>query len=128
MPLNCWRCGSDLAALSLPLSRGDTCRQCGIELHVCRLCVHYDPDIARQCREDDADDVHEKERANFCEWFQPSPDAWRAEQPGGSQRATSELAALFGDDESGAEPSGSEASGGDDPWARIQSLTGDGED
>jgi hypothetical protein len=101
------------------------CGNCGIELHVCRMCVHFDAGVARQCREDDAEDVHEKERANFCEWFEPSPEAGRG-QSGSSQGAANELAALFGDAESTSE-SGADVSADDDPWARIQSLAGNRE-
>ena len=74
--LSCWQCGGDLSALSLPISRRDLCRHCASELHVCRMCRHYDRDVARQCREDDAEDVTEKERLNFCDWFEPSEDAF----------------------------------------------------
>ena len=49
--LSCWRCGAALAKLTLPLSRLDECPSCSMPLHVCRMCVHYDPAVARQCRE-----------------------------------------------------------------------------
>lgn len=91
----CFRCGASLSALSLPIERRDLCPDCGIELHVCRMCVHFDPAVARQCREDDADDVKEKELANFCDYFEPSENAF---DPGGkseADRALAELEAMF---------------------------------
>lgn len=95
--LQCHRCGASLAALSLPLSRRDHCPQCSAELHACRMCEHYDPAVPKQCREDDAEEVMDKERANFCEWFRPSANAFDPERAGRSARAQDQLAALFGE-------------------------------
>lgn len=49
------------------------------------------------CREDDAEDVSDKEKVNFCEWFEPSPDAFDPAQAAASTRAEAELQALFGE-------------------------------
>lgn len=94
--LACFRCGASLEALSLPLTRRDQCPDCSADLHVCRMCVHFDRNVARQCREDGADDVTEKERPNFCEWFQPSPNAFDPARKSEAQAAQAALAALFG--------------------------------
>lgn len=94
--LVCWKCGASLADLSLPLQRLDECRQCGAQLHVCKLCQFYSPAVAKQCRETIADEVKEKERANFCGYFDPRPDAWSAAGQSGAARARGELEALFG--------------------------------
>lgn len=93
--LVCWRCGENLAALSLPLSRMDECPACSVHLHVCRMCSFYDPAVTRACREDDADDVGEKERANFCDYFQPMPNAFDASAAAAEQQARNELDNLF---------------------------------
>lgn len=91
----CWRCGASLAALSLPYSRHDECRQCRAELHVCRLCRFYDVTVAKQCREPVAEEVRDKERANYCDYFEPRLDAF---QPRGSaaDEARAALEKLFG--------------------------------
>ena len=34
-------------------------------------CKNYDPQVAEQCKERDADPVTDKERANFCEFYSP---------------------------------------------------------
>ncbi|HLT91922.1 MAG TPA: hypothetical protein VKZ85_13375 [Woeseiaceae bacterium] len=94
--LRCYRCGASLAALTLPLSRHDACPQCAASLHSCRMCRHYDPRVPKQCREDDAEEVMDKEVANFCEWFVPSPDAFDPGRSREAARARSELEALFG--------------------------------
>lgn len=68
--LVCWRCGASLAALTLPLSRTDSCRACRAEVHVCRMCRFYDTRKAKSCAEPVADEVGDKERANFCGYFE----------------------------------------------------------
>jgi len=70
--LVCWRCGASLAALTLPLSRTDSCRACRAEVHVCRMCRFYDTRKAKSCAEPVADEVGDKERANFCGYFEPA--------------------------------------------------------
>lgn len=92
----CWRCGASLAALSPPFGRLEECPSCRSPLHVCRMCVSYDRSRPRQCREDDAEDVREKERPNFCDWFRPRPDAYDAAEAEAARRAAGELEALFG--------------------------------
>ena len=66
----CWRCGHSLEELSMPPGRLDECPECRSQLHVCRMCAFFNPEVIRACREDDADEVMEKERANFCDYFQ----------------------------------------------------------
>ena len=94
--LVCWRCGESLADLPLPLARLAECRACNSELHVCRMCRYYDTSVAKSCREPVAEEVSDKERANFCGWFMAKP---RAYVPGSErQPATAQAAldALFG--------------------------------
>jgi hypothetical protein len=100
--LRCYRCGASLEALSLPLARLDECPSCTMQVHVCRMCVFFDPHVARQCREDDADEVKEKERANFCDYFKPSPDAHEPRFASAESKAKDQLAGLFGDGQSDA--------------------------
>ena len=94
----CYRCGESLAALSLPLSRQDQCPACSADLHVCKMCVHFDRHVPRQCREDGAEDVTEKERTNFCDWFKPSETAFDPARKAEADAAQDALSALFGDD------------------------------
>jgi hypothetical protein len=93
----CYRCGESLAALSLPLSRQDECPGCGNYLHVCRMCVYFDPRVPRQCREDGAEEVREKDRLNFCDWFRPSEKAYDPDRKAEEDEARAALEALFGD-------------------------------
>ena len=98
--LVCYRCGASLNALSLPWSRQDVCPSCSGYMHCCRLCQFYDAAVTRQCLEDDAEDVHDKEAGNFCDYFKPAADRYDASLSEGSQKAQSALEALFGEAES----------------------------
>ena len=62
------------------------------------MCVHFDKNVPRQCREDGAEDVTEKERTNFCDWFKPSENAFDTARKESADAAQDALAALFGDD------------------------------
>lgn len=106
--LQCYRCGGSLAALSLPLGRLDECPACTVQLHVCRMCRFYDPAVTKQCREDDAEEVREKARANFCDYFKPSTGAHDPNFVAADTKARSELDSLFG--EGGSDPGGNDSS------------------
>ena len=97
--LKCYHCGASLADLTPPISRRDQCPSCFVYLHVCRMCVNYDPQVPGQCREDGAEEVIEKERPNFCDWYGPTADAYDGDRAVGDEQAKSELAALFDDAE-----------------------------
>jgi hypothetical protein len=109
----CWRCGTGLDALSLPLTRLDECPDCQVQLHVCRMCSHFDPTITRSCREDDAEEVREKDRANFCDYFRLRNDAFDSGFAAADGKAKSQLGELFGDD-SGEDSADGQASEADD--------------
>ncbi len=93
--LDCWKCGAPLADMPMPVGRAEYCRACRAEIHVCRMCRFYDLGKARQCAEPVADPVGNKERANFCGYFEPVGDRFRpASTAGEASRAA--LDALFG--------------------------------
>ncbi len=94
--LVCWKCGASLATLTLPLRRLEECPRCRAELHVCRMCVEYDTSVATRCREPTAEEVRDKERANFCDFFGPRPGAYTAVNTTDADRARAELDKLFG--------------------------------
>src|SRR5678815_3149964 len=94
--LVCWECGASLADLTLPLRRLEECRKCGAELHVCKLCEWYSITVAKHCREPIAEEVKDKERANFCDYFKPRPGAYVAADVAASSKARSDLDVLFG--------------------------------
>ena len=70
--LNCHSCGAQTKLLpTQKIQRNDTCRQCDADLHCCRNCRFFDPGRNNQCAEPQAEWVSEKDRANFCDYFEP---------------------------------------------------------
>jgi hypothetical protein len=94
--LVCWKCGTSLATLSLPLRRLDECPKCRAEQHVCRMCVEYHTGYAKHCREPIAEEVRDKTAANFCGFFKPRPGAYVAPNTGEVDKAKAALDKLFG--------------------------------
>ena len=112
---HCYRCGASLAELGLPLGRLDECPACEVQVHVCRMCTHFAPQVVKQCREDDAEEVRDKFRANFCDYFKPSAAAHDPSFAAADSQARGQLAGLFGDaDEAGQSP--------DDPAGAADDL------
>jgi len=86
MRVVCRGCGTD-AGVRERVGRRDACPSCGVDLHSCRQCRHYDVRLDNECRESQAERVLDKERANFCDWFAPAEDpaaAVRAHAPAAS--------------------------------------------
>ncbi len=92
----CWKCGAALKDVPLPLGRLAECPTCRTELHVCVSCIFYDTSVAKHCREPIAEEVKDKTRANFCDYFELRPDAYQPPDDSAARAARSELDALFG--------------------------------
>ena len=80
----------------MPLSRLSVCLKCGNELYVCLMCRFHDPKLKDGCREERAEHVLEKARANFCEYFEPKSGTYQAKDESPAAKAKAELDALFG--------------------------------
>jgi hypothetical protein len=93
----------------MPLRRRDECPACGADVHVCRMCAFYDTSVAKSCREPVAEEVTDKERANFCDYFRARPGAHAAGGADEAARARAKLEAMFGVEGK----SGESGSGGD---------------
>jgi hypothetical protein len=93
----CWKCGGPLPDLLFPLARHEECPHCRAQLHVCRMCVYFDTAAPQQCREPVAENVSDKQRANFCGYFRINPHvkAGPSDQAADTHR---QLDALFGDE------------------------------
>lgn len=89
----CYRCGRTLSANDL--GRQETCAGCGFDSRVCKNCRHYDPSSNNECREEQAGRQVEKEKSNFCEWFQPRAGAGGSGTPA-KDSLKSAADALFG--------------------------------
>lgn len=113
--LVCWKCGASLAALTLPLRRLEVCPACNAELHVCRMCVEYDTSKAKHCREPTAEEVRDKEHANFCDFYKPRTGAFVPADAAALEKSRAGLDALFGSSKAGAAP-------GDESRAKLDEL------
>jgi len=82
-----------------PYPRDAECEKCGADLRACRNCRHHDPRASNECRETEAELVTEKNRRNFCEYFEFTERAYGAGAAGvGKDRAAearAKLEALF---------------------------------
>lgn len=108
--LNCWKCGHALDEMPVPLRRRDECPACAADLHVCRMCEFYDTSVAKSCREPVAEEVTDKERANFCDYFRGQPGVQAAGGVSEADAAKAQLEAMFGIE--------GEAGGGEPPMDR----------
>ena len=80
----------------VPFARVDECPGCRADLHVCRMCEFFDPGVRRGCKEPVAEEVSDRERANFCGYFTPVAGLGPGAEDGSSQTARAELGTFFG--------------------------------
>ncbi|MET0104692.1 MAG: hypothetical protein ABW072_06030 [Sedimenticola sp.] len=66
----CWSCGTELGASDY--GRETNCLTCGKPTRVCRNCRWYAPGQTNECREPVADRVMEKDKPNYCSFFEPT--------------------------------------------------------
>jgi hypothetical protein len=67
----CHNCGREIKVVGKVL-RTDECPHCDADVHCCKNCRHFDPGKNNQCSETQAEYVREKDRANFCDYFEPN--------------------------------------------------------
>ncbi len=67
----CHSCGREIKLLGT-VHRKDECPHCKADTRCCKNCRFFDPGRSNQCTEPQADYVKEKDRANFCDFFQPN--------------------------------------------------------
>ena len=91
--MNCLACGKPLPAP--PWFRRDECPSCGSSLHSCVYCFFYSPGLHNDCRENQAERVIEKDRANFCDYFKAGGSGGTAGAEAKKQDARAALEALF---------------------------------
>lgn len=69
----CWHCGRGLTKADY--GREADCPGCHKPSRVCRNCRQYAPGRPNDCAEPLAEHLLDKERANFCEHFDPAQTA-----------------------------------------------------
>ncbi len=89
--VTCWSCGRTWE-FSPPLARSELCLGCRRDAKVCLNCRFYDRHANRECAESQAELVKDKEKSNFCDWF----EANAGHASSALTSATNPLDALFG--------------------------------
>lgn len=92
--MNCYSCQKEIQT-SHKISFREDCPFCRVDLHVCRLCMFYDPKAYNECKESNAERVVDKEKANYCEYFQLTEEASSNSQLSEAELAKQKLAELF---------------------------------
>ncbi len=64
----CFQCQTELSYMDRVGLR-EECPKCRSDVHVCRNCQFYDPKVYNECRENQAERVSERDRANRCDYF-----------------------------------------------------------
>lgn len=67
----CQACGQSLD-IGDRVGRKEDCPFCTADLHACIQCRFYEPGHHNDCRESQAELISEKERANFCGYYEPA--------------------------------------------------------
>ena len=65
---NCWNCGQSLSGADY--ARENRCPSCVRATHSCRNCRFYSPGKPNECFETLVERVVDKERPNFCDYFE----------------------------------------------------------
>lgn len=94
MAHHCYRCDADQGVIER-VGRRDTCVSCSADLHCCYNCEFHDPSFHNQCRESQADRQVDKDRANFCDYFQFRHTTAPGRPETGVEGARASLDALF---------------------------------
>lgn len=79
--------------------RASTCPSCSKELKICLNCRFYGPAAHWECLESIPEPVSDKERSNFCDYFQfrDSPARGQDRQAPRHEQAKQDFGRLFGD-------------------------------
>ena len=66
----CYNCSKELdIEPDTKILKNEECLYCYASLHCCRMCRFYDKSAYNECREPNAERIVDKEKANYCEYF-----------------------------------------------------------
>lgn len=90
----CWNCDTDIGEARV-VRREETCERCASWVHCCKNCRFWNG-VARTCDEPAAEWVHDRERANFCDYFAlPARDEGRGASEGGAGEPSQDAREAF---------------------------------
>ena len=87
-------------------------------------CKSFDPSVSDGCREDKADFILDKDKANFCDYFKANPKAYKKLDKKEARAARAKLAELFGEEFSD-EIGFTAQSESDDALAKLKEIFGE---
>lgn len=93
----CWKCKKAIEISEI--YRTSTCPVCGTDLHSCKNCQFYAPGSHYNCHETVDEEVRDKERANFCDFFRAKKlfdGAASGKTDDAAAKARDAFASLFG--------------------------------
>lgn len=90
----CSFCGRELD-LGDRVGREDICPHCHRDLKCCLNCAFYDPGASNHCREPQSEEVRDRDRSNFCDFFVFADREARTEGDDKVRKAKEEWERLF---------------------------------
>ena len=90
----CRLCGRGLE-IEATFRREEVCPHCGGYLHCCRNCHFFAGDVSQGCKEPQAEEVRNKEGANFCDFFRLAEGTAALDQGDEVAQARSQFESLF---------------------------------
>ena len=97
--MRCWKCGTEITDISgaRKVLKTDSCPKCQFDLHSCSNCRFYDPSAHNECQETQAEWVRAKEKANYCDYFEPKKASTQTIPTGSTSNVKSAFDKLFRD-------------------------------
>ena len=98
MAYYCWKCRNELdfiVKVGVKVGRGDICKHCAADLHVCKNCYLHDPTVHNECRETQTEFIRDRQAGNFCAQFAFRDDDDAPEADNSAAKARNKLDDLF---------------------------------
>lgn len=92
----CYFCKRELK-LSEKVMFRDLCPYCSRDLHICMNCRFYDEGHYNRCRETRAEWVSDREKANYCEYFEFKASTAQASHSKAREEAEKKWKKIFGE-------------------------------
>ena len=93
----CYYCGAGFPD-NFEVYKTTECPSCGRDAKVCKNCSFYSPGSKWDCRETVPEDVRDKERANFCDYFRLGGAGSGGKMKKKAEDARSAFDSLFGNE------------------------------
>lgn len=90
----CFRCNTAYEFQGR-IGRREPCPKCDADLHCCLNCRLYHPSAHNQCNEPQAEWVRDKDRSNYCDYFDPRRETAGSGAGSTAQDARSRFEDLF---------------------------------